>query len=539
MRILFYCILFIISFRLYFNQDIVAQLVVDPLVTPDEMVDNLAGVNINYYNINYEGSDSANAIFCSNGYNDIELKEGICLSSGRIKYAGGPNSFNENLSYVNGTFGDFLLSGLLQQSITWDAAILEFDILTTKSLLSLSFFFASEEYPEWADVNKDIIGVFLTGANPIGSYFSSTNIATIPDTSLPICVININNVIPSFPEYYIDNSSGQYFAYDGLTTVFSPFIYVYPDSVYHIRIGIADENDSYYDSGFFLEKGSLLSIDSTDFTRYRFKVVNNQNLEQDIIGTIENDSIKLCVPNATDISQLVSSFTIPPGTNAYVGNVLQKSDTTISDFTEPVIYTLVAGNGNSKDWTVVVDYLPNNENEILEYEFLVENNPNLSEDLIGEFIGQVILFYAPVGTNLIELIATYTLSDNATAYVNGVYQQSSITPNNFYNTVHYDIIAENGDTNFYHVNVLIASGENDYNKKSNILIYPNPAKDYVFVQNANGSDFKLYNHTGKLVQTFIISSQNKQIPVNHLPSGVYYLHIDYLNKVFLRKIIIK
>jgi len=510
-----------------------AQIFIDHLVSPTEMVNSLVGSGIYLSGINYIGSDSATAIFNSNGYTDIELKEGICLSSGRIKYAGGPNSIDENLSFVNGTYGDFLLSGLLQQLITWDASILEFDIEPSKNWITLSFIFGSEEYPEWADFNEDVIGIFISGPNPIGSNYFNKNIATIPGTNLPICVLNINNVTPSFPEYYIDNSTGQYFAYDGLTTVFSPFTNVYPDSNYHIRIGIADADDQYYDSGLFLEQNSLKSLDSNDFARFRFKEVYNQNIVMDIIGSIENDMINLFIPYFANLTQMVSSFTIPPGTTAYVDNQLQISDTTINDFSGPVTYTLVSNTGTSKDWTIVVDYLPNIEHEIIEYSFLVENNSNLWGDLLGVVDGQSVFIEAPDGTDMSNLVATFTLSDNATAFVEGIVQQSGLTTNNFADTVLYIVEAENGDTSHYEVIVNFVTDINE-NKNPETTILPYTGNNKITIESLYDITVSIYSVSGSLVYQIKANKGINSVDIKNIPSGLYLINVRS-NKSYITK----
>ena len=66
-------------------------------------------------------------------------------------------------------------------------------------------------------------------------------------------------------------------------------------------------------------------------------------------------TIAVLVEAGTDISNLVASFTLGQGANAYVNDLAQVSGTTANDFRQPVTYTVIAEDGiSTQNWGVSV-----------------------------------------------------------------------------------------------------------------------------------------------------------------------------------------
>jgi predicted extracellular nuclease len=159
-------------------------------------------------------------------------------------------------------------------------------------------------------------------------------------------------------------------------------------------------------------------------------------------ATIDNGThtITATVPYTTDITNLVATFTLSDGATAKVGAVDQVSGVTANDFTSPVTYTVTAQNGTTtQDWVVTITKAaePNHEANITAYSI------NGVDGVInsGDYTISVTL---PYGTDVTNLVATFTLSTNATAKVGGVDQVSGTTPNDFTNPVTYTVTAEDG-----------------------------------------------------------------------------------------------
>jgi hypothetical protein len=67
----------------------------------------------------------------------------------------------------------------------------------------------------------------------------------------------------------------------------------------------------------------------------------------------------------------------------------------------------------------------------------------------------------------------------------------------------------------------------DLNLLDNIKIYPNPAQDYLFIDNANIDDnVNVFNVVGKRVMSFKIETENQAVDITDLKSGIYFLRLN-------------
>lgn len=118
---------------------------------------------------------------------------------------------------------------------------------------------------------------------------------------------------------------------------------------------------------------------------------------------------------------------------------------------------LFAGSGTEYyiEQSATANCPPSPEARILSYAFNVAENPSLLADVIGtiDHAAFTITLDLLENVNLSSLIATFTLSDGASATVKGVIQESGVTPNNFNSTVIYKVIAEAGNTKNWTVTI--------------------------------------------------------------------------------------
>jgi photosystem II stability/assembly factor-like uncharacterized protein len=172
------------------------------------------------------------------------------------------------------------------------------------------------------------------------------------------------------------------------------------------------------------------------------------------------NNIALAVPFGTDVTALVASFTLSEGATATVGTTEQISGTTANDFTAFVTYTVTAEDGIAFDyWTVMVQVKPNTEADILTFSIQGQIG-----DAVIDTNAKSITIEMPFGTDVTSLVSTFTLSADATGLVNGVFQQSGSTINNFIIPITYTITAGDATTIQYWtvtVNVQLGSSEND------------------------------------------------------------------------------
>lgn len=74
----------------------------------------------------------------------------------------------------------------------------------------------------------------------------------------------------------------------------------------------------------------------------------------------------------------------------------------------------------------------------------------------------------------------------------------------------------------------VGIGSNDI-QNDNIKIYPNPTKNYVYVNGKQITSGKLYNIQGILIRSISISDLNHRINISNLPKGIYLLNLVNTN----------
>lgn len=92
---------------------------------------------------------------------------------------------------------------------------------------------------------------------------------------------------------------------------------------------------------------------------------------------------------------------------------------------------------------------------LLTFGFTKVANPSLSADVSGLISGQQVTLMLPAGTNASALKATFSSSPLSSVAVNGVRQESGVTPNDFTRPVAYRVTAEDGTTADYTVTLTV------------------------------------------------------------------------------------
>ncbi len=242
----------------------------------ENIIKSLVGTGVTVSNIisNLPSNTNIYGTF-SESSNQLGISNGLIMTTGSIQNSIGPNDDN-NKSDINFNPGDFSLSNLIRNT-TLDACVIEFDITTPSTQISFNYIFASEEYPEYVNsFYNDVFAFFISGPGISGQ----RNIALIPGTTTPVSINNVNEF--EFATYFVDNGDGvlgggPITQYNGYTRKLKAVAQVFPCQTYHLKLAIADVEDANYDSGVFIESGSLSG---------------NDNI---IIGnSIAPDSLKVC-----------------------------------------------------------------------------------------------------------------------------------------------------------------------------------------------------------------------------------------------------
>ncbi|NNL15309.1 MAG: T9SS type B sorting domain-containing protein [Flavobacteriaceae bacterium] len=222
--------------------------------------------NITYSTGTDFGSTNGIGYFEANG-SSFPFESGLILTTGDVLNAPGPETetiSDGDFSWPGDTDLENAIPGLFPD-VTNNASVIEFDFIPIITQMSFDFIFAAEEYGTFQCTFTDAFAFLLTDPDGL-----TTNIALVPGTTDPISVLNVrdeayNSNCPSVnPEYF-----GAYYGnggfpaltnptnFIGRTVVMTAMADVIPNEQYHIKIVIADDQDTLFDSAVFLAAGSF------------------------------------------------------------------------------------------------------------------------------------------------------------------------------------------------------------------------------------------------------------------------------------------
>ncbi len=240
---------------------------VEELVT-DVLIDSQCNQAFNITSSTGSDFGSTNGIgyFEANG-SSWPFENGLIMTSGDVANAPGP----ESGVLLDGTYawpGDGELEAFipgLNAGDTNNASIIEFEFVPVSNSMSFDFIFAAEEYGTFQCTFTDAFAFLLTD-----SAGNTTNLAIVPGTDDPISVLTVrddqyNGACESVNEEWFAN----YYGPGGLPPLTSPTNFightevmtasatVIPNEVYTIKLVVADDGDTIYDSAVFIDGGSF------------------------------------------------------------------------------------------------------------------------------------------------------------------------------------------------------------------------------------------------------------------------------------------
>ena len=172
------------------------------------------------------------------------------------------------------------------------------------------------------------------------------------------------------------------------------------------------------------------------------------------VGTISGSTIGLTVPFGTNVSALIANFTSSPNSIVRVGSTVQVSGTTPNNFNSTLMYTVIAQDGSTKDYTVVVTISSqsggngSSAKEILSFGLL---SPYIS----GSISSNSITIIGQAGSDITKQQIYFSVSPGATLTLNGVILTTSVSIVNFSNPVNVTVTALDGSKKDYVVTVVI------------------------------------------------------------------------------------
>ncbi len=282
-----------------------SQLAIDNTETPQQLILNtFMGQNTSISNVKFNGT-LANAQMLrdqvgrySNGSAGLGSSDGLILCTGKAIVATGPNN-QAGASNVTSlpVSGDPDLAVITTTTVR-NVCIVEFDFVPNFDSVLFEYIFASEEYPTYVNTSfNDVFGLFLSGPGITGPFSNNAiNIATIPGTSLPVSINNLNNGTTNngpceYCQYYVNNTGGTQYQFNARSTDFTAFGIVTPGQTHHVKFAIANVGDNALESAIFLTAGSFRSslLGNQNFTTEKIKIYPNP--ATDFIHISSADSI--------------------------------------------------------------------------------------------------------------------------------------------------------------------------------------------------------------------------------------------------------
>ena len=265
---------------------------------------------------------------------------------------------------------------------------------------------------------------------------------------------------------------------------------------------------------------------------FGFTKADNPGLSQDFYGVINGYSINIAVPSNTDVSALKATFTSSQKSTIKIGGILQQDKLTANNFSSPVVYTVVAEDGSTQNFTVSI---LSTDKALITFSFVKADNSSLTEDCIGVLIGTTINVLVSSGADLTALKASYTASPKVVIKVGDTVQQSKVTLNNFTQAVVYTVIAEDGSKQEYNVNVTKKSSAKalltfGLNKAENTQLSDNytgtisgSVVSVVVPYNTNLSSFKAtFTNSPKSTVKVGNTEQQDKVSVNNFSNPIIY-----------------
>ena len=242
------------------------QIVTDASSTLEALVQSSLGQGcVEITNVSSSVNGSANGLNSYGAFDKADsnfpFQNGIILSTGSIESAGNgviANSLNEgNSNWMT----DADLENTLGINNTLNATVIEFDFISASDQIAFNYILASEEYnTNFPCQYSDGFGFLIKKANTSEQF---QNIALVPGTSTPVNTSTIHEAVVGF----CDGQNEEYFEgynigdtnYNGRTTVLTARANITPNTLYNVKLVVADQTDKNYDTAVFIEDTSTIA----------------------------------------------------------------------------------------------------------------------------------------------------------------------------------------------------------------------------------------------------------------------------------------
>ena len=227
-------------------------------ITATQLVNEFLGANNNA--ISATKSVGNGIGYFQNSNPAFPFNKGIVISTGNVNaITGTTNVSGTGSNTTDANLQTFANSNGLTGGL-YDASYLSYNFTATSTQLNFDYIFASEDYGQFQCGFSDVVAFLLTDITT----GTTTNMATIPGTILPVSVTNIRNSVnnagctsvnPQFFDVYnaVNNPAANGTSFNGRTVVMNAFANLTVGNAYKLKLVIGDYQDALYDSAVFIK----------------------------------------------------------------------------------------------------------------------------------------------------------------------------------------------------------------------------------------------------------------------------------------------
>jgi len=116
--------------------------------------------------------------------------------------------------------------------------------------------------------------------------------------------------------------------------------------------------------------------------------------------------------------------------------------------------------------------------------------------------------------------------------------QLSYNPSNLgFDSTYFTIFSNGGNIKFRFQAHGSAVGIEELSANSEFRIYPNPATNYIIIENSlsNNDSYRLFNTEGRLIKSVTKDAQKQKLNISNLPSGMYFINDSKQTIRFIKK----
>ncbi|MFA5418423.1 MAG: T9SS type A sorting domain-containing protein, partial [Bacteroidales bacterium] len=176
---------------------------------------------------------------------------------------------------------------------------------------------------------------------------------------------------------------------------------------------------------------------------------------------------------------------------------------------------------------------------------------NPSQPVVGKGIKDINYTLKPAAQPATKVQSSRNINSELmgyNVYRDGVKINTAVVENQEYtdtdlpvNTFEYYVTAvyDAGESNPSNTVVIVITDLADITADNEILVYPNPASDYLNIKAENIMHIRILNTLGQVVVDKVIGSDNSNLDISDLKSGIYFIHLDTQKGSVTRKVVVK